>query len=117
MKGDRVTITNSMTNMNTEDVLHVYKPRVDGNGQLIFGFDGSAVLDNVGGVRVGTTGTIQGDPLKVHKTQLLHLASKEGASMVGTSDFIMVFPVYLDQYQQIGWFPGDHIKITSGGRA
>lgn len=117
MKGDRVTVTNSMANMATDDILHVYKPRVDGNGQYIFAFDGSVVIDSAGGVKTGTTGTIQGEALKVHKTQLLHLAGQEGASVTGNSDFILVFPVYLDQYQQIGWFPAEHLKITAGGRA
>jgi len=55
--------------------------------------------------------------LLAHRTQLHHLRSQGTTSLGGTNDFINIFPVFLEQYQQIGWMPVDHIRIVSGGRA
>lgn len=115
MKGDRVQITSGMLHIQSDEVLPVYAPTKLGNGQLKESYDGSCEFQRLGGVKAGTTGVIQGAPLKIHKTQLLHLQNAPAiASLGGTNDFVNMFPVFLDYYQQVGWFPSDHIKIVSG---
>lgn len=117
MKGDRIIVGNSMDLNENGSVLAVYKPRTSPTGEPAFAHDGSVLLEQVGGVKVGTTGFIDGPALMAHRTQLHHLRSNGTTSLGGTNDFINVFPVFLEQYQQIGWLPVDHIRIISGGRA
>lgn len=115
MKGDRVQITSGMLHIQSDEVLPVYGPTKLGNGQLKESYDGSYEFQRLGGVKAGTTGVIQGAPLKIHRSQLLHLQNAAAlASLGGTNDFVNMFPIFLDYYQQVGWFPSDHIKIVSG---
>jgi len=113
MKGDRVKIVSSLIFENKEEVLPVYEPVWDAKGALMFSHDGSCSLTRQGGVKNGSTGTIEGDPVKVHRSQLLHLQNA-AASLGGTNDFVEVFPVWLDHYQQRGWFPADHLRVVGG---
>jgi len=117
MKGDRIVVASSLMFEQTDEVLPVYKPMTDASGNFKTSFDGSVLLEQVGGVKTGTTGIVKGDPIRVHRTQLLHLRSSSAASLGGTNDLITVFPVFLEQYQQDAWLPGDHIRVASGGRA
>lgn len=117
MKGDRVIVGNSMELTENGAVLAVYRPRSSENGELIFAHDGSVLLEQVGGVKVGTTGFVEGPSLMAHRTQLHHLRTEAATSLGGTNDFLAVFPIFLEQYQQVGWLPADHIRIVSGGRA
>lgn len=115
MKGDRVTISSAVLHTQADEVLPVYSPAKLGNGQLKESYDGSYEFAKMGGVKAGTTGTIQGPPLKIHRTQLMHLQNTPAtAALGGTNDFVSMFPIFLDYYQQIGWFPSDHIRIVSG---
>lgn len=117
MKGDRIIVGNSMDLTENGSILAVYKLRTNEVGEPTFAHDGSVLLEQAGGVRVGTTGFIDGPALLAHRTQLHHLRSQGTTSLGGTNDFINIFPVFLEQYQQIGWMPVDHIRIVSGGRA
>ena len=115
MKGDRVQIKSGLMLSSNDEVLPVYSPTKLSTGQLKESYDGSFEFQRLGGVKSGTTGTIQGDPLKIHRSQLLHLQNIPAtAALGGSNDFISMFPVFLDYYQQVGWFPSDHIKIVSG---
>lgn len=114
MKGDRVKVVSSLMFDNPEEVLPVYEPVWDGRGNLQFSHDGSCSLNRLGGVKNGSTGVIEGEPIKVHRSQLLHLQNAS-TSLGGTNDYIDVFPVWLDHYQQRGWFPADHLRIVGGG--
>jgi hypothetical protein len=115
MKGDRVQITSAMLHTQADEVLPVYGPAKLQNGQLKESYDGSYEFQRLGGVKAGTTGTIQGPPLKIHRTQLMHLQQVAGtAALGGSNDYVNMFPVMLDYYQQVGWFPVDHIRIVSG---
>jgi len=115
MKGDRVQIKSGLMINTADEVLPVYSPSKLGNGQLKESYDGSYEFQRLGGVKSGTTGTIQGPPLKIHRSQLLHLQNVPAtAALGGTNDFVNMFPVFLDYYQQVGWFPSEHIKIVSG---
>lgn len=114
MKGDRVKIVSSLMFENKEEVLPVYEPVWNPDGSLQFGHDNACSLNRMGGVKNGSTGIIEGDPIKVHRSQLLHLQNT-GASLGGRNDYIEVFPVWLDHYQQRGWFPADHLRVVAGG--
>jgi hypothetical protein len=115
MKGDRVVIKSALMINTTDEVIPVYGPAKQEGGQLKESYDGSFEFQRLGGVKSGTTGTIQGTPLKIHRTQLLHLQNAPTmAALGGNNDFINMFPIFLDYYQQVGWFPVDHIKIVSG---
>ena len=115
MKGDRVQITSGMLHTQADEVLPVYGPTKLGNGQLKESYDGSFEFQRLGGVKAGTTGVIQGPPLKIHRTQLLHLQNTPAtAALGGTNDFVNMFPVFLEHYQQVGWFPSDHIRVVAG---
>ena len=115
MKGDRVQITSAMLHTQADEVLPVYGPTKLQNGQLKESYDGSIEFQRLGGVKAGATGTIQGTPLKIHKTQLMYLQNVPAtAALGGTNDYVNMFPVFLDHYQQVGWFPVDHIRIVSG---
>jgi hypothetical protein len=115
MKGDRVVISSALMLHTADEILPVYGPAKASNGQLKESYDGSFEFQRLGGVKTGSTGTIQGTPLKIHRTQLLHLQNvPPTAALGGTNDFVNMFPVFLDHYQQVGWFPSDHIRIVSG---
>lgn len=116
MKGDRIIAQSSLM-LNTQDeVLPVYKPKLNPDGSFVTAFDGSVVLERAGGVKSGSTGTVQGDPIRVHRTQLYHLQLNSATALGGNNDFMPVYPIFLDIYQQIGWLPVDHIRVVSGGK-
>lgn len=113
MKGDRVQVVSNMLHINQDEVIHVYMPVTNPDGSLTATYDGYAVIKSAGGVKAGSTGVIHGDGIKVHRLSLHHLQG-QGTALSG-NEFMIVFPVFLDAYQQIGWFPSDHLKVISGG--
>lgn len=117
MKGDRIVVGNSLELSDSNAIMAVYRPRSNENGEPLVAHDGSILLEQIGGVKVGTTGFIDGPAIRAHRTQLLHLRAEGATSLGGANDFVNVFPIFLEQYQQIGWLPVDHIRIVSGGRA
>lgn len=118
MIGDRVKIVAgfSLENQAGEGVIPVYEPVWNPDGSLSANGDGSANIRRVGGVKQGSTGAVEGDPILVHRSQVLHLAQQTSMVLGGTKDFVHMVPVWLDHYQQRGWFPSDHITIVAGGR-
>lgn len=112
MKGDRVQIVSSMMHINEGEVLHVYSPVTNSDGTLHTTFDGFNVVKSIGGVKAGSTGVIQGGGIKVHRLQMMHLQNQPTA--MSGNETVTVFPVFLDTYQQVGWFPSDHLKIVGG---
>ena len=115
MKGDRITAVSSIM-FNTEgEVLPVYDLQRNPDGSIVTAFDGSVVLRRIGGVKSGSTGVVVDEPIKVHKSQLLHLQGQT-TSLGGTNDFLPVYPIFFDTYQLLGWLPADHMRVTGGGR-
>lgn len=112
MKGDRVQIVSSMMHIADGEIIHVYAPVANPDGSLQVTFDGFNVVKSAGGVKAGSTGVIQGGGIKVHRAQLHHMQGQSTA--ISGNEFIMVFPVFLDTYQQVGWFPSDHLKVVAG---
>lgn len=117
MRGDRVRIGATGTFKEEKGALvYVYEPKKDPSkpGYYLEAGDGSVMVESLGGVVAGTTGTIDGQPIKVHRTQL---KTGDAVAGLGGADFVMVFPVSLDVYQKVGWFSSDDVKIMSGGPA
>ena len=116
MIGDRIQIVSAQIHTTVGEILPVYAPAAGPNNVLKENFDGTFDFVRKGGVKAGSTGSIQGAPMKIHRSQLLHLQNiQETASALGgTNDYVNMFPVFLDFYQQIGWFPVEHIKIVAG---
>jgi hypothetical protein len=116
MLGDRVLIVSAQIHSTVGEVLPVYSPATGPNNVLKENYDGTFDFERKGGVKVGSSGHIHGAPMKIHRTQLLHLQNiQETASALGgTNDYVNMFPVFLDFYQQVGWFPVEHIKIMGG---
>jgi len=115
MIGDRVRINfGSMVDNSTLDNIPVYSPRLGADGDFIVANDGTVTVDTAGGVKPDTVGTIHGHPIKVYRTALVGQAKIAG---LGANDNVLLFPVMLEQYQQVGWFPSDHVRILEGGKA
>lgn len=115
MIGDRVRINfGSMTDGASLDNIPVYKPKLDANGEFVFANDDSVAVEAAGGVKPDTVGTINGHPIKVYRTALVGQGKIAG---LGSNDFVLLYPVMLEQYQQVGWFPTEHVRIIEGGKA
>lgn len=118
MRGDRVKIgkAGAFHESGGGNLTFVYRPRMDPDkpGHFLVAGDGSVIIESAGGVTVGCMGAIVGDPIKVHRTQL---KDYNGVAGLGTNDFTLLFPVFLEKYQKEGWFPSDEVKVVEGGRA
>lgn len=95
----------------TEHVM-VYKPVLKESGDYQVTPDGSVMVERQGGVKAGSTGTIKGEPIKVHKSYLHD--SNPSAGNLGGDEKVTLVPVFLDYYQQLGWFPVDNVRIFGG---
>lgn len=113
MKGDRVKIVSNAMFEPSGEVLHVYSPIMNTDGTPQVTFDGMVVVKSVGGVKAGSTGIIQGEAIKVNRLQMHHLQG-QGSALSG-NESVSLLPIFLDAYQQVGWFPTDHVKVISGG--
>lgn len=107
MIGDKVKIGMGSVEISPENV-PVYDINSDPNNKIIFDQSGAASPRVVGGVKGGTSGEIVGHPVKVMKAALV--GGNVGAAM--GMEYIQMFPVKLDYYQKVGWFPQDHVHIT-----
>ena len=117
MKGDRVRIGPTGTFKEEKGAMvHVYEPQKDPNraGYYLQAGDGTVIVESLGGVYAGTTGTIDGEPIRVHRAQL---KTYEGVPGLGANDSVLLYPINLDLYQRVGWFSVDDIKIMAGGQA
>lgn len=90
-----------------QDMIIVYRPKVDSSGQMIIDNFGGVSFERVGGVKSGSTGTITGASLKANRSQFVEY--KEMPTSMGI-DQVHVYPIQLEQYQGIGWFVGDTLK-------
>ncbi len=108
--GDKVRIDSGTVMFKTvgENIV-VYAPVLGENGVPELDKHGCAKLKRMGGVKSGSVGIIAGGALKVHRGDLIEANTPEAMAAFG-NDFVSVYPVDLEYYQQIGWFPIDHIK-------
>jgi len=114
--GDRVVIgTGYVWEERTGDkreVVMTYAPLLKEGGGHQVTPDGSAVIEAQGGVVAGSTGTIHGPAINVHRSYLHNMADMPAG--FGGADLVQVIPVMLDKYQRVGWFPVDNIRIFGG---
>lgn len=108
--GDRVVVGNGSIWDNSVTV-SAYEPLWDPAGDLRLDHFGAATIQRLGGVKGGTTGTIAGPSIRVHRTQLF---GEENVPTMGGLDLVHLFPVQLDQYMRLGWFPANHIRVVGG---
>lgn len=118
--GDRVVVGTGYVweakNQNGEkELVMVYAPMLKENNQLQVTPDGGVVVERQGGVVAGSTGTIKGDPINVHRSYLHN--QRDYPAGIGGTDFIQMVPVFLDYYQKLGWFPVDNVRIFGGSPA
>ncbi len=92
----------------SEEMVLVYKPVMDSKNNYVFDSGGGVIVERVGGVRAGSTGTIMGPSVRVPRKLLLEY--KEVTAAMGT-DLIDMYPVQFDAYSGIGFLCGDSIKI------
>ena len=107
MKGDRVVVgTGYYWKESDDQKVMVYKPSLNQQGQIQETPDGCMIVERAGGIKAGSTGVIMGDVKQTHKSYL-----HDTSSYVGMADKVTLVPVFLDKYQQPGWFPIDNIRI------
>lgn len=109
--GDRVRVGAPGIIEGTDNVV-VYGLASDQEGNALYDSHGYSIVKSLGGVKPGTTGTIQGHPIRVHKSGLID--KNRAAGFVGSVDVVDLYPVFLDHYQQLGFFPSDVMRIFSG---
>jgi hypothetical protein len=116
MKGDRIVVGTGYvwTEFNQKgerEHVMVYAPTPDQRGAMQVTPDGGVVVSRQGAVVAGSTGTIDGEPIKVHRS---YLHNYHDYPVSGGNDFINMVPVFFDRYQLRGWLPVENIRIFSG---
>lgn len=117
MQGDRVVVGTgyvweSKNQDGQKEHVMVYEPVWKEDGVAHQTPDGSIIIEKQGGVVAGSTGTIQGDTISVHRSYLHN--SQASVSNLGGADKVQLVPVFLDHYQKLGWFPVDNVRIFGG---
>lgn len=107
---DRVIVGNGSTWKENGESVMAYMPKIDQAGQMIVTPDGATVVGGVGGVKVGSSGVINGPVIQVHRSHI-HDGSDYRAPGIGNKDFVALVPVFLDRYQRVGYFPVDQVRL------
>lgn len=95
------------TTFSEDDMVIVYKPVLNEKQDMIIDSSGGAVVQRVGGVKAGTTGTIVGPSIRTPRRSLIEYANTVAPLGV---DLVDLYPVQFDTYSGIGYLPGDAIK-------
>ncbi len=91
-----------------QSLILVYKPKLDGNGQIVLDGNGGALFERIGGAPMGSSGVIVGPSVRGDRT-FFHEYKNISTTPMG-KDLVNVFPVQLDTYPDVGWFLADCIK-------
>jgi hypothetical protein len=112
-QGDRVMIVDgSGVISSTDSMVLAFQPRRDPQGEMVWDRTGTiASVQRVGGVKARSTGTIAGPAIRVRKEEVV---TEEYTAGFGGQDLLELYPVFLDTYQQIGWFPSGNMRIVMG---
>ena len=105
-RNDRVRIGTAGPGAENIPVYHLKK---DASGQILTDGKGIAFPQVVGGVKPGAAGTIVGDPIHVHKSMMVKGEYTTAAMGI---DVVKLFPIFIDDYKQEAWVPGDFFKIV-----
>lgn len=96
----------------TDSMVLAFQPRRDPQGEMVWDRTGTiASVQRVGGVKARSTGTIAGPAIRVRKEEVV---TEEYTAGFGGQDLLELYPVFLDTYQQIGWFPSGNMRIVMG---
>lgn len=100
MINDKVRVQFSFQHIGTENIPIYQVISVDE--------DGNARIKVAGGVKPGTVGTINDQPVRVLKTKLV---GQDKIHALGGNDTVLLYPIYFDLYKQVGWLPTEHFQI------
>jgi hypothetical protein len=102
MIGDKVKVQMSFNYVGEKNI-PIYKTEsID--------IEGNATISVIGGVKPGSIGSITDYPVKVLKSKLI---GYEKPHALGSNDTVLLFPIFFEHYQQIGWLPNDYFQIIS----
>jgi hypothetical protein len=107
--GDRIIIGDGYSFKENGNSVMVYQPKLDQNGQMIITPDNAVLVTPAGGVKIGSTGVINGPIINVHRTHV-HNAMEHGANY-GGKDFVQLIPVFFERYQNTAYVLTDNIRI------
>lgn len=108
--GDRIKVMTSHL-FQAEGNVAIYHVSVDSNNKYVVDSEGVCSPSVVGGVKLGSTGTIDGHAVRARRTSLKGF---EKVTTMGGNDTILLYPIWFDHYKQVGWLPIDHFQIVSG---
>ena len=113
-QGDRVMIVEGSGILSSGDaVILVYQPRRDQHGEMVWDNTGTiASVQRMGGVKARSTGVIAGPPIRVRREETM--AGEAYTPGLGGYDLVEMYPVFLDHYQQVGWFPTSNMRVVMG---
>ena len=105
--GDKVRVGMGSVEISPENI-PVYDLHSDQGGKVIFDQSNAATPRVMGGVKGNSSGEIIGPPVKVMKASLV--GGNVGAAL--GMEYVQMYPVRLDYYQKVGWFPQDHVHVV-----
>ncbi len=91
-----------------DEMVLIYAPAKDAKGDYIIDSSKGILMNRVGGVKTGSTGTIVGPSIRAPRK--LFIEYGEYTSNPGGSDLIDCFPIQFDAYSGIGFVPSDAIR-------
>lgn len=94
---------------NPEDMVLIYQPVFDSNGNYVIDSAKGVAVKRVGGVKSGSFGTVMGPSLKAPRTSFLEYG--QFTASAGGADLIDIYPIQFDTYSGIGFVLGDCLKI------
>lgn len=111
--GDSVRIGHgSVVHGVSTDNVPVFELEKDEWGNVRCDLNGCAFPRPVGGVKGNSTAKIVGDPIKVQRSYVEQMTG--AVKSVGGSDYVMLFPVHFEHYQQTAFVHQNHMHLTHG---
>lgn len=108
--GDRVKVGIGTINIHP-DTVPIYSLNTDNFGNVLVDAHGSVSPKVIGGVKGGSVGEIVGEGARVIKSLLK--GYDDGAASMGL-EFVQMYPVKFEYYQQTAWVPQNHVHIFQG---
>jgi hypothetical protein len=94
------------------DNVPVFDLERDERDNIRWDINGCAYPRAIGGVKGGSIAKIAGDPIKVQRSYIERMSG--AVKSVGGLDYIMIFPVRFDYYQQTAFVHQDHMHLIHG---
>jgi hypothetical protein len=106
MDGDRVRVGFGHLFQGNQNI-PIYKVEVNEDNCYVVDEAGLCSPKVCGGVRPGSTGHIDGHPVKAVKTKLY---GYDKVPALG-QDIVLLYPIFFDDYRQTAWVSADHFSI------